>query len=101
MALSRSFVRSSSRARNSFAAPRPFGVLVKKRNSLGSRRVSSPRAVADDLEHARGELAAIDTRLSALERERHRMRWYERAARRELERRMENWEHPREHWLSE
>jgi len=46
MALSRSFVRSSRRARNSFAAPRPFGVLVKNRNSSGSRRVSSPRTVS-------------------------------------------------------
>ena len=57
--------------------------------------------LADDLEHARGELAAIETRLSALERERHRMHWYERAARRDLERRIENWERPRKHWLSE
>ena len=46
MALSRSLVRSSSRARNSFPAARPFGVLVKKRNCLGSWRVSSPRAVS-------------------------------------------------------
>lgn len=57
--------------------------------------------LADDLEHARGKLAAIETQLSALERERHRIRWYERAARRDLERRMENWERPRKHWLSE
>ena len=57
--------------------------------------------LADDLEHARGELAAIDTRLTALKRERHRTHWYERAARRELERRIENSERPREHWLSE
>ena len=57
--------------------------------------------LAGDLEHARGELAAIETRLSALERERDRIRWYERAARRDLERRMENWERPRKHWLSE
>jgi hypothetical protein len=46
--------------------------------------------LADDLEHARGELAAIETQLSALKRERHRIRWYERAAQRDLERRMEN-----------
>jgi hypothetical protein len=57
--------------------------------------------LADDLEHARGELAAIETQLSALERERHRIRWYERAARRDLERRIENWERPHKHWLSE
>ena len=55
----------------------------------------------DALNHARGELAAIDARLSDLERERTALRWYERAARRELERRMANWERPREHWLSE
>jgi hypothetical protein len=57
--------------------------------------------LAADLEHARDELAAIDTRLTALKRERHRGHWYARAARRELERRIENWERPREHWLSE
>ena len=46
MGLSRSFVRSSSRARNSFPARRPFGVLVKNRNCLGCWRLSSPRAMS-------------------------------------------------------
>ena len=36
MASSRSLVRSFNRERNSFPARRPFGVLVKKRNCLGS-----------------------------------------------------------------
>src|SRR5215207_8174593 len=42
LAWSRSLVRSCNRARNSVPARRPFGVLVKKRNCLGSWRVSSP-----------------------------------------------------------
>jgi hypothetical protein len=36
--MSRSLGRSSNRARNSFAAWRPFGVLVEKRNCFGVRR---------------------------------------------------------------
>ena len=36
-----------------------------------------------------------------LKQEHRRTHWYERVARRELERRIENWERPREHWLSE
>ena len=55
----------------------------------------------DELDHARGELTAIDARLSELERDRRRTHWFERAARRELARRIENWERPRAHWLSE
>src|SRR5215216_1875460 len=55
MALSRSFVRSSSRARNSFPAWRPFGVLVKKRNCLGSWRLLLRDHLGDHAAHREPE----------------------------------------------
>ena len=44
--LSRCWVRSLRRARNSLPARRPAGVRVKKRNCFGSCKVSSPRSVS-------------------------------------------------------
>jgi Ti-type conjugative transfer relaxase TraA len=57
--------------------------------------------LADALKNARNELSAIDARVAAFDRERDRLRWYERAARRELESRIEDWGRPREHWRAE
>jgi hypothetical protein len=49
---------------------------------------------ADALKTARNELAAIEARVAAFERERDGLRWYERSARRELERRIAYWGRP-------
>jgi hypothetical protein len=57
--------------------------------------------LADALKNARNELGAIDARLAAFERERDRQRWYERAARRELESRIDDWGRARQHWRGE
>ena len=43
----------------------------------------------------------IDGQLEALRAARSGLRWYQRAARQELARRIDGWQRPREHWLGE
>jgi hypothetical protein len=55
----------------------------------------------DSLKQARDELAAIDTRVAGLGTARDDLRWYERTARREFERRIEVGQRQREYWRTE
>ena len=100
--LNRSTVPLSAAADTTHEVTRTLSASRAQRLALDGLAPDPMRGLLEDeLNHARGELTAIDARLSDLERERHRTHWYERAARRELERRIENWERPRAHWLSE
>jgi conjugative relaxase-like TrwC/TraI family protein len=57
--------------------------------------------LVDSLKQAKGELAAIDDRVAELDTALDGLRWYERTARRELERRIEVGSRQCEHWRGE
>jgi hypothetical protein len=57
--------------------------------------------LANSLQEAKNELAAIGTRVATLEAAHDDLRWYERTARRELERLIEGGQRQREYWRTE
>ena len=57
--------------------------------------------LVDSLKRAEGELAAIDDRVAGLGTALDDLRWFERTARRDLERRIEVGHRQREHWRAE
>ena len=81
------------------------GMLVGSRaQPLALEGVASePRhdPLVSELGRARHELTYIDGQLEALRAARSGLRWYQRAARQELARRIDGWQRPRAHWLGE
>jgi hypothetical protein len=57
--------------------------------------------LVNSLQQAENELAASDTRVARLDGARDDLRWYQRTARRELERRIEVGQRQREYWRTE
>lgn len=68
-------------------------------HGLTSYRAGDSRA--RESEHARQRLAEIDARLDALADQRARLGWYQRNRRKDLERLVNGWHRPREHWQRE
>jgi hypothetical protein len=58
-------------------------------------------SLACELEQAHQRLAEIDARLNALTDQHARLRWHHRSRRKDLERLVDGWNRPREHWQQE
>ena len=58
-------------------------------------------AIADALDDARRELASLEETMTALREQRQELRWHQRSAIRTLERRIDDWRRPCDHWRAE